>query len=46
MDTFRKFELKPENLARVTFTARETTIVTNEKTVGFFTEYKKQKKLW
>jgi hypothetical protein len=42
METFSKFELEPENLARVTFNHIETTIVTTAKeTLSFFTQFKK-----
>jgi hypothetical protein len=43
METFTKFELEPENLARVTFNHIETIVVTSkDETLSFFTQYKKQ----
>jgi hypothetical protein len=45
MDAFRKFELEPQNLARVIFTSIENTIVTSAKeTLAFFSECQKLKK--
>jgi hypothetical protein len=43
IDAFKKFELEPENMARVTFTHTETIVVTSaQETLKFFTQYKKQ----
>jgi hypothetical protein len=42
MEAFSKFELEPENIARVTFNHIETTVVTSAKdTMSFFTQFKK-----
>ena len=44
MDEFKKFELEPENMARVTFTQTETIMVTSvEETLAFFNEFKNKK---
>jgi hypothetical protein len=44
MDEFKKFELEPENMARVTFTHTETIIVTSaQETLAFFSQYKKMR---
>jgi hypothetical protein len=41
MEAFKQFELEPENMDRVTFTATETIMVTSAKeTLAFFNEYK------
>ena len=41
MEAFKRFELEPENMARVTFTHTETILVTSAKeTLTFFKEYK------
>lgn len=42
MEAFSKFELEPENMARVTFNSVETKVVTSAKeTLSFFIQYKK-----
>jgi hypothetical protein len=42
MEAFAKFELEPENMARVTFNHIETKVVTSAKeTLTFFTQYKR-----
>ncbi len=44
MEAFKKFELEPENMARVTFTSTETVAVTSAKeTLDFFYDYKSNK---
>lgn len=45
MEAFKKFELEPENMARVTFTHTDTVMVTSAKeTMEFFEDYKKRSK--
>ena len=42
METFTKFELEPENIARVTSNNFETKVVASApETLSFFTQYKK-----
>ena len=42
METFTKFELEPENIARVTSNHFETKVVASApETLSFFTQYKK-----
>ena len=42
MEIFTKFELEPENIARVTFNHIETILVTStEETLAFFKQHKK-----
>jgi hypothetical protein len=46
MEAFKKFELEPINLARVTFTDIKTTVVTDAKdTLAFFKDYQEQNPL-
>jgi hypothetical protein len=45
MEAFSKFELEPQNLARVTFSHIDSKLVTPAKdTLGFFNQYKKDNK--